>query len=578
MSTLLGPTGEPAELWLYNQEEFAAKKGGRPPKPKPIIGDAFGDWSGLSRDFLHLPGGGVLGFDTSRLTFDDFRTMREHYQIGSSVNVLTFMLHQLDWKLEDGDKKVQDWCTYNLQLIWTRLVRALSTAFVFGYSANALEWENDQIEGKLRLNKIKDLVPDECEVKWRYVDSVLNEENIKAPKIPLFDGIRKRGTMHYIPVENSLWYPVFMENGNYQGRKLLKTAFQPWFFSSLIHLYQNKYFERFGEPVPVGRAPYNDKVKIGDQTVYGYDLMARMLKNLRNRSAAILPSSRSTEGINGTPEYDYQIEYLESQMRGADFERYLTRLDEEMSLALFTPLLLLRTADAGGFNQGIAHTQVYLWMLNAVAGDWSEYINKYILRPMAQFNFGASVKVPRIKFRKLGQSDGETLRGIIQTLIAKGAVKPDTEELGQHLGLQLEEIEQVTEPQDPNDPDFDPNDEDRIGRPNKLKNPDGVKPGSTTKQIQSRIADQVQRAYRLKRIDEWVPALGFRKQLTAELQSNGHPDPVEAVDTFNSMLITTLKDAAGLGEKTFPTSDEFLKYAGAVIDAEANKLYESVGA
>jgi len=572
---LLGPDGSPAGLYVHNQEEFAAKKKGRPPNPKPVIGDAFGDWGGLSKDFLHLPGGGVLGFDTSRLTFADFRIMREHYQIGSSVNVLTFMLHQLDWKLIDGDQKVRTWCAYNLELIWTRLVRALSSAFVFGYSANALEWENDEVEGKLRLNKIKDLVPDECEVKFKYVDSVLNRDNIKAPKVPIFDGIRKRGTMHYIPVENSLWYPVFMENGCYQGRKLLRTAFQPWFFSSLIHLYQNKYFERFGEPVPVGRAPYNDKIKVGDQTVYGYDLMANMLRNIRNRSVAILPNSRSKEGLTDEPVYDYQIEYLESQMRGADFERYLTRLDEEMSLALFTPLLLLRTADAGGFNQGIAHTQVYLWMLNAVAGDWSEYINKYILRPMAQFNFGKNVKVPRIKFRKLGAADAETLRGIIQTLIQNDKVKPDYDELGQHLGLQLTEIQQIVE--DPENPEGDPNDpakDDRIGRPQKLKDSEGIKPGSTTKQISQRIADQITRAYNRKSLDEWIPALGFRKQLTSELQSNGHPAAVEAVDTFNRSVIATLKDAR---DADFGKADEFIKYAEKIIQAESDKMYEPVG-
>ena len=69
-----------------------------------------------------------------------------------------------------------------------------------------------------------------------------------------------------------------------------------------------------------------------------------------------------------------------------------------MSLALFTPLLLLRTADSGGFNQGVAHTQVYLWMLNAIAEDWKEYIDRYILAPLAIFNFGPRANLPTIRF------------------------------------------------------------------------------------------------------------------------------------------------------------------------------------
>ncbi len=853
--SLLGPNGQP-------MDQYMSTHAGRPKNPKPVVGDAFADWGGLSRDFIHLPGGGAIGFDTSKLRIKDFRKMREHYQIGSSLHVLTFMLHQLDWHVECDDKKVADWCTINLEQIWTRLIRAMSTAFAFGFSANAVEWENDPNEGKLRLNKIKDLIPEECEVSWKYVDSALKSNSdtgqIQAPKIPIFDGIQRRGTSYRVPVENSLWYPLLMENGDYKGRQLLRTAFQPWFFSTLIHLYQNKYFERFGEPVPIGRAPYNDKVTMNDKTVYGYDLMATILSNLRSRSAVVLPNTRSKEGLNDQPEFDYQVEYLESQMRGADFERYLTRLDEEMSLALFTPLLLLRTADAGGFNQGIAHcvtpetpmlmedltwrpagelvpgdrlisfdeeptygrgngnnarcfavstveangrvekpcmeirtdngqpitaskdhpfmvwrrmtgsgrnmglvwvnaedlkvgdqiakfadpwsdetanvsqrdlgwiagffdgegsikknesnagyagrsqelavhqadgpvlskaleildkmevdytlsdgrrssigskfvhtvringgfrgvvrflglvrpvrllnnfepdwaergvrrkqtydlatvtqltdvgprevatvqtstgtfitagylshnTQVYLWMLNAVAGDIAEYIDKYILRYMAIYNFGPKAKTPRIRFRKLGVAQQETLRAIVQSLIQKGMVKPNIEELGQHIGLDLEDIEQVTEPEaepkDPfNDPEDDPeagddngNKDGRIGRPERLKDGDGPKPGSTTKAISGRIAEQIRRAYRMDKLDEWMPAPGFRRQLVAELQQNGHADARGAATRFDAHVIGALTDVAR--GAVFDSADDFVKYAEGMIEAEGNRLY-----
>lgn len=874
---LLGPDGQPIEKSNY---------AGRPKNPKPVVGDAFADWGGLNKDFIHLPGGGVIGFDTSKLKISDFRRMREHYQIGSSLHVLTFMLHQLDWHVECDDKKVAEWCSYNLELVWTRLIRAMSTAFAFGFSANAVEWENDSNEGKLRLNKIKDLVPEECEVSWKYVDSAIKGDsgNVSAPKIPIFDGIQRRGTSYKVPVENcvtpetpvlmydyswkkagdvqvgdellafdehqpssgyrryrksvvevvgpvtrptltietrtgqpitvsddhkflvrreaeasielgaykgdgvtcpncaaeleqpavgrkrtycsdycqgafnrerrksagsykaswawvdakdlkigdkigyfgdvseysdsraagyvagifdgegslsfagdwnspmlafsqrgtavledaltyldmfgfeyevhsnirddcnqvnikggrreiarfmnvfdpvrlkpksvgmfdgvavkvghsidtatvsaiydsgervvskiqtstrtlitegylshnSLWYPLLMENGNHRGRQLLRTAFQPWFFSTLIHLYQNKYFERFGEPVPIGRAPYNDKVTMGEKTVYGYDLMATILNNIRSRSAVVLPNSRSKEGMNDQPEFDYQVEYLESQMRGADFERYLTRLDEEMSLALFTPLLLLRTADAGGFNQGIAHTQVYLWMLNAVAGDMAEYIDKYILRYMAIYNFGAKTKLPRIKFRKLGVAQQETLRAIVQAMIGKGEVKPNVEELGQHIGLSLEEVEQVTEPEpDPDKPPLDDDEDEnngnkdgRVGRDERLKDDDGLKPGSTTKAISGRIAEQITRAFRRGELKDWRPAPGHRRQLAAELQANGHHAARTAAERFDAHVIGVLSDAARGTE--WSSDEEFIEYANGVIKSEGERLY-----
>lgn len=588
--SLLGPNGQPIGQYMASH----AASPGRPKNPKPIIGDAFAQWSGVNADYMRLPGGGVIGFDTSRLTLADFRKMREHYQIGSSLHVLTFMLHQLDFHVQGDDKKVNDWCEYNLRQIWTRLVRSMSSAFAFGFSANAIEWENDAIAGKLRLNKVKDLIPEECEVNWDYVDGKATEPNTIPPKVPIFGGIKQRGSISKIPVSNSYWYPLLMENGDFGGRKLLRTAFQPWFFSSLIHLYQNKYFERFGEPVPIGRAPYNSQIKVGDTNMYGHELMAQVISMIRSRSAVVLPNDRSKEGLNDSnPEFDYQVEYLESQMRGADFERYLTRLDEEMSLALFTPLLLLRTADSGGFNQGVAHTQIYLWMLNAIAGDWKEYIDKYILRPMAIYNFGAKAKLPEIRFRKLGTAQQETLRSIVQAMISRGTVKPNIQELGEHIGLELEEIEELSnDVADPNadDPNDDTGDDDpvgdtgtdtgsgdkRTGRPDRLKGGDGPKAGSTTKQITQRIADQVNRLYKQgDSLDSFTPTLGHRRQLTAELEANGFAHAgtcaTEFLDTATAMVL----DYASLGNEHFATAEEFMTAVQGALKIETEKLYDA---
>lgn len=576
MSGLLGPGGQPMSQYIESKD-FA--KAGRPSNPKPIIGDAFANWSGTN-SYLDLPGGGAIAFDTSRLTLRDFRRMREHYQIGSSLHVLTFMLHQLDWSIDCDDPKVAAHCEENLRAIWTRLVRSMSSAFWAGFSANALEWENDIGTRTLRLNKVKDLLPEECEVNWLYVDGKPVAPNTVAPKVPIFDGIRQRGSMNTVPVTNAFWYPLLMENGDYTGRKLLRTAFQPWFFSSLIHLYQNKYFERFGEPVPIGRAPYNERVKVGDKTMYGHELMAGVISSIRSRSAVVLPNNRSREGLNDQPEYDYQVEYLESQMRGADFERYLTRLDEEMSLALFTPLLLLRTADSGGFNQGTAHTQIYLWMLNAISGDWGEYIDKYILRSMAVYNFGPKAAIPRIRFRKLGTAQQETLRAIVQAMISKGSIKPDVKELGQHIGLSLEEVEAVTDSDESDDGDVSDVGTDtgsgdkRTGRPERLKNGE-LKPGSTTKAITQRVADQVNRVYRRgDSITSYRPALGHHKQLIREFEANGVALPGVAAMDYERRVSAAITDAAALGDDAWPDADAFSSYVEGILNIESEKVYD----
>ncbi len=162
----------------------------------------------------------------------------------------------------------------------------------------------------------------------------------------------------------------------------------------------------------------------------------------------ILPSDRDPTASSGggRSEFLYDIEYLEAQMRGADFERYLMRLDEEISMAMFTPLLLMRAGDVGSLNLGVQHTLTWLWSLNALAFDAKDYIDHYLVNRIKQFNFGD--RAPKAFWipRKMGKDNTETLRAIIVSMIAGGGAKVNIEELGVALGMTVEEVEIITAP------------------------------------------------------------------------------------------------------------------------------------
>lgn len=416
----------------------------------PQLGEAFGPRWDWDQRYTRLPGGSIVQFNLDKLTLEDYRQMKDHYQINASLSVLTFMMHQMDWKIESDSPKVAAYCQANMMKIWTRMVRALSQAFWAGYSPCILQWENDmQLKG-VQLTKIKDLRPDLCDVHWEFVEGWAPPGHV-PPKLPVYGGIKQFGVSWPIPPENTLWYTLLKENENFYGKKLLRPAFTPWYFSVLNHLFANHYFERFGEPIPVGRAPY-ETVKNADGTITtGAARMGGILQNLRNRGVVVLPDDRSQMGNEVV--YDYNIEYLESQMRGADFERYLMRLDEEISLSLFTPLLILRTADVGSYNLGTGHWNVYQQMLNAIAGDWAEYIDRYILAPLVNFNFGPNAKRAHITFRKLGDDRLQVAITMLQAIIASGKAMPDLQELGEIAGLTVEEVEEVT--RDDTDPGTD---------------------------------------------------------------------------------------------------------------------------
>lgn len=473
----------------------------------PIMG-AMGNWGGNATQIFELPGGGAVQFDLSRLTLSDYRQMSSHYQINSSLSVLTFMLHQLEYRFVGGTTRSVKVVDEIMRPMWSRLVRAFSQAFTFGFSPNVLEWSNDTSGRRVVLDKIKDLIPEMSTVKWKEIDGAIPPTaapGSRPPKIKVYDGIKQAGVTHPIPVSNTVWYPLLMQNGDYYGRKLLKYAFQPWYFSTLIHLFSNRYFERFGEPMPVGRAPSDGVIPQNGKDVASNQFMLDQMQRLRSRGAVVLPSDRQTDA-SGTPtqHYEYDIEYMESQMRGADFERYMTRLDEEISLALFTPLLLMRTADVGSYNLGVSHMQMYLWQLNAIADDWAEYINRYILAPLVRYNFGENAPPVTIEFYKMGKTQAETNRAVLSALVGGGKAKVDLVELGHATGLSLEEIDTVTEK--PDAPGSSGDGREARVRDDKTSVADG---------ITARVAAQAAKAFTRGTVfEEWEPDIGFTSSMT----------------------------------------------------------------
>ena len=225
--SILGPDGAPISSPKRASGQFTASAHARS-RPK-ATGDAFGaTWGQIDPNTLVLPGGGALQFDFTKLTLSDYRNMLGNYQIQASLNALNFMLHQSQWSIKCSDQKIADHCEENLRKLWTPLANSLSTAHWAGYSPNILQWENDTHTKSVQLTKVKDLLPEMAEIKWKTVEGWAPPEAEVKPKFKVYDGIIERFGSYPIPAENTLWYAFQAPAGNLYGKKLLQSAFQPW--------------------------------------------------------------------------------------------------------------------------------------------------------------------------------------------------------------------------------------------------------------------------------------------------------------------------------------------------------------
>jgi hypothetical protein len=282
--------------------------------------------------------------------------------------------------------------------------------------------------------------------------------------------------------------------------------------------------------------------------------MMDTLRSLRNRSVVVLPNDRDPNIVNSANNWEWDIEYLESAMRGADFERYLNRLDEEMSLALFTPVLLLRTADVGSYNLGQAHHSLFMTMLNALAGDIKFYLDRYLLARMVDINF--SPNSPRAHWvpRKLGKDTAENLRVMIQSLIQQKIAQPNLEELGVALGLTIEEISEVTAETNKTKLEAEiAAEQARLSaelrpEPTLRPEPNSQNVMRLAPRLFERAKGQIERAYREGTFDESFKLdLGHQRQLIEAVGADGRSDAEDVVAAFNRRVGDWFADVTAIG-------------------------------
>jgi hypothetical protein len=250
-------------------------------------------------------------------------------------------------------------------------------------------------------------------------------------------------------------------------------------------------------------------------------------------------------------------------MRGADFERYLTRLDEEISLGMFTPILLMRTADVGSYNLGVGHMQVYLWMLNAMNDDRAMYINKYILSKFTNYNFSPNAPRPKIVFRKLGNTDTDLIKQILVALIQAGKTSVDLDELGKIAGLSLKEIRETTKPE------ADP------ANPKPEESASDTPATDVAREIVTRVKAQVDKAFKDHKFNKDLKInMGFKKRFYRTMQEMGASNPDILTDTFYGRMDHWLRDIVTLGEDEFSGSESFMVMFEKVLYFELGRVTE----
>jgi len=306
------------------------------------------------------------------------------------------------WWIEGGSEDVRRLVTELVRPLIRPLFRSCLNAVEFGHQAHEKVWELRALDGARRAasdrsdrsdasdkpdgsdrarrgaagafytyRKLKDLEPGTFE--------------FFADEHGRYAGLRQPHMDGPIPPEKTFVMTLNKEWGNLYGRGRLDAAYEPWYWSSIIYMFANRYFERKADPVIKAHGPAeirpNPETGAEENTL---DALNDSLASLRSSGSIALPDERDEHG-----DRRWDVEYLLDDQRGEMFRKYIEHLDAKKLRALFVPERSL-TQDGSVGSQAAArqYADTFLLMEAGLLQDIVGQVNAFVLRPLVEVNFG----------------------------------------------------------------------------------------------------------------------------------------------------------------------------------------------
>ena len=298
---------------------------------------------------------------------------------------------------EDHAKMVRDW-----------LMRDELTEEVFdildclgkGYSMAEILW--DTSEGQWMPLRLEYRDP-----RWFRFDRI----DLKTPLM-----LDENGVEQPLPAFKFIFSQIRAKSGITLRSGLARVAAWGWMFKAYTQRDWAIFTQTYGQPLRLGKfgpgATESDK-----------DTLFMAVSNIAGDCAAIIPESMT-------------IDFVETSNVGASsdlYERRANWLDQQISKAV---LGQTATTDAvtGGLGSGKEHREVQKSIQTADARALAGIINRDLIRPWMQLNFGPLKVYPRLKIEEPEKEDLVALSTAIGGLVDRG-LEVDQGEMRDKFGL-----------------------------------------------------------------------------------------------------------------------------------------------
>ncbi len=368
------------------------------------------------------------------ISIDTYNKLRMNPQIAAGLKVIKLPIIGQQWTTVCDDKDIGEFIDQLLRPLWYNLLTSILTSVDYGFSANEIVYDIQEVS----LTRKRNPVPffEGKAVVWKKFKSLYPDTvKVKLDEMENFDGIVQKwfGQDIILPVEKSF---IFTHDkgdsfGNLFGNSRLKPVYDVWYWWINLISFMMRYYERKGTPPVIVKFPLGQTKDGVDHADVALDIG----KALLGESVVAIPSNV----YDNTPE-KWKIEYLLDDKRGEMFLSALTFFENKMLRGMFVPERIITqdsSSKAGSYALSQVHEDMFLLGEEALLVDIENQINKYVIRRLVEYNFGAKSPHCFIKIERITDERQAFLKDIFRQMVKSGTAIPAAREIADFVGVPL---------------------------------------------------------------------------------------------------------------------------------------------
>jgi hypothetical protein len=336
--------------------------------------------------------------------------------IGAVLFAIEMLARGVEWRVEPGEDEADaefiEECKDDMSGTWPDFIAETLSMLTYGWSYHEIVYKRRQgpdaeppsryADGKIGWRKLPVRAQETLE-HWVFAEE---DGGIEAMVQVAYDGIRRT-----IPMQKSLLFRTTPRRGNPEGRSILRTAWESYFYAKNLRPIEAIGIERDVAGLPVIAPPD------------GVDLEAPENAALKAAAQDLVTGIRKDEDMGVVkPSSSWEFALLKSAgASGTDPDKTIRRYEQRMAMSVLADFITLGSENVGSYALGKIKVDTFGQAMQAWLLAIAEVLNRYAIPRLLRLNGRPVTDPPRIVPGDVGQIDAEALATFLQALNLAGA-------------------------------------------------------------------------------------------------------------------------------------------------------------